>query len=43
MAAAAAAGGGKGVSSHREGQWAQRLQEAAQDKNQRPGALHKDW
>lgn len=42
VAAAAAAAGGEGVSSHREGRRAQRLQEAAQDKNQRSSALHKD-
>lgn len=39
--AAASAGGSEGVSSHR-GQRPQRLQEAAQDENQRSGALHKD-
>lgn len=36
----ASLGGGEGVSSHREGQRPQRLQEAAQDQNQRSGALH---
>lgn len=40
--AAVTAGGGEGVSSHREGQRPQRLQEASQDENQRSGALHKD-
>lgn len=35
-------GGSEGFSSHREGQRPQRLQEAAQDKNQRSGALHQD-
>lgn len=40
--AAASAGCSEGVSSHREGQRPQRLQEASQDENQRPGALHKD-
>lgn len=39
---AASSGGSEGVSSHREGQRPQGLQEAAQDKDQRSGALHKD-
>lgn len=37
---AASVGGGEGFSSHREGQRPQRLQEAAQDQDQRSGALH---
>ena len=36
------AGGSEGFSSDREGQRPQRLQEAAQDKNQRSSALHQD-
>lgn len=40
--AAPSAGGSEGFSSHRESQRPQRLQEAAQDENQRPGALHQD-
>lgn len=40
--AAASVGGSEGFSSHRESQRPQRLQEAAQDKNQRFGALHQD-
>lgn len=38
--AAASVGGGEGFPSHREGQRPQRLQEAAQDQDQRSGALH---
>lgn len=37
---AASVGGSEGFSSHREGQRPQRLQEAAQDQDQRSGALH---
>lgn len=37
---AASVGGSEGFSSHREDQRPQRLQEAAQDQNQRSGALH---
>ncbi len=40
--AAAGAGSSEGVSSHRESQRPQRLQEAAQDENQRSGGLHQD-
>lgn len=40
--AATGAGGSEGFSSHRAGQRPQGLQEAAQDENQRAGALHQD-